>query len=48
MNKASKADVPHCKAKTWHKRLKVREERRKAKLNPEITPGYGKYQGWMS
>lgn len=27
---------------------KNRYERRKAKQNPEVTPGYGKYRGWLS
>ena len=28
------------------KKLKARFERRKAKLNPQSAPTYGKYEGW--
>lgn len=28
------------------KKSKKRQERRKAKLDPECQPTYGKYQGW--
>lgn len=28
------------------KKRKVRVERRRAKVNPECTPGYGKYRGY--
>lgn len=30
----------------YAKRSKNRLERRKAKLNPEADPGYGRYSGW--
>lgn len=28
------------------KRMKSRSERHRARLNPEVTPGYGRYWGW--
>jgi len=30
----------------WLKRQKNRVERRKAKRDPECTPGYGRYKGY--
>ena len=30
----------------WHKKMKVRRERRRAKLNPECTPEYKRFDGW--
>ena len=30
----------------WLKKWKARQERRKAKKNPNCNPGYGKYRGW--
>ena len=33
-------------SKKWLKKLKLRAERRRAKLNPEYPPAYRKYSGW--
>lgn len=33
-------------AHSWYKRWKNRAERRKAKRDPECTPGYGRYKGY--
>jgi hypothetical protein len=30
------------------KRTKARTERRRARLNPECLPAYGRYHGWQS
>lgn len=30
------------------KRIKNRRERRRASMNPECAPGYGRYQGYSS
>jgi hypothetical protein len=36
------------KGKTYLKKVKARSERRRAKRNPEIQPGYGKYSGYQT
>jgi hypothetical protein len=43
-----KKDGSHKKSKyrDFLKKSKTREERRKAKLDPECQPTYNKYQGW--
>ena len=33
-------------ARRLSKKSKIREERRKAKLDPECQPTYNKYEGW--
>jgi len=30
----------------WSKKMKVRQERRRARLNPECIPEYKTYDGW--
>jgi len=52
-NLGEKADSRSCwehgGPKSHHrfiKRQKARIERRRAKRDPECTPGYGKYRGW--
>jgi hypothetical protein len=34
--------------RVYVKRRKARLERRKARLDPECTPGYGRYRGWLT
>lgn len=36
------------KRHTRTKKQKNRDERRLAKQDPEVQPGYGKYRGWES
>ena len=37
---------PTTKRRKLYKKQKAREERRKAKLDPECQPTYNKYEGW--
>ena len=36
-----------CRQKKYHRKLKVRTERRRAKRDPECNPQYNKYKGWI-
>lgn len=43
------ADLKQSSKNAYHKFLKRRKnrlERRKANIDPECVPGYGKYKGW--
>ncbi len=45
----SKIFKVYCHTGQWSKDLKLRKvrfERRKAKVNPESVPTYGRYKGW--
>lgn len=35
------------RCRVFLKRRKARSERRRARLNPECVPGYGRYRGWL-
>lgn len=35
-------------ARAYWKRRKNRRERRRARRDPEVVPGYGFYRGWLT